>query len=194
MSEPRATYQRQKTAQTTQIARRTIRICFRRIQPGHSPEEAGTRGAYARPRSASDGDGHPPSGKFYLESHQHIYRAIIRLFEHSNPVDPLPPLPKNRGSGDPKAGAVTLLNSATVLHLRQTLNITPGSLYKKHPKGTIRSFNSETTRDAYEDTTDVFNMLEKTESGLFNISHKRQKPGIMIRDLTTAVLLETEAP
>lgn len=109
---------------------------------------------------------------FYLEAHQHIYRAIIRLFERSNPVDMLTVTEELRKSGDlDKIGdgyyLVELTNKvASAANIEYHARI----LAQKHIQRELIRVSTRTIKDAYEDTTDVFNLLDDAEKGLFSIT------------------------
>lgn len=195
MSEPRAIY-RHNGPQTTALPAELSKYVFGRIQPQAIPLEEAVLGALMLDREALPMvmDILRPES-FYIESHQHIYRAIIRLFEHSNPVDLLTVTEELRKSGDlEKAGGGYYLVELSH-RVASAANIEYHSriIVQKHIQRELIRISTETTRDAYEDTTDVFNLLEKTESSLFNIGHKKAKGASRISDLTTAVLIETEA-
>ena len=76
---------------------------FGKIQPQAIPLEEAVLGALMLDRDALPMvmDALRPES-FYVEAHQLIYRAIIRLFERSNPVDLLTVTEELRSSGDPK--------------------------------------------------------------------------------------------
>lgn len=195
MSEPRAIY-RHNGPQTTALPAELSEYVFGRIQPQAIPLEEAVLGALMLDREALPMvmDILRPES-FYLESHQHIYRAIIRLFEHSNPVDLLTVTEELRGSGDLEkaGGGYYLVELSHRVASAANIEYHARIIAQKHIQRELIRISTETTRDAYEDTTDVFSLLEKTESSLFNIGHKKAKGASRISDLTTAVLLETEA-
>ena len=195
MSEPRAIY-RHNGPQTTALPAELSEYVFGRIQPQAIPLEEAVLGALMLDREALPMvmDILRPES-FYLESHQHIYRAIIRLFEHSNPVDLLTVTEELRGSGDLEkaGGGYYLVELSHRVASAANIEYHARIIAQKHIQRELIRISTETTRDAYEDTTDVFSLLEKTESSLFNIGYKKAKGASRISDLTTAVLLETEA-
>ena len=50
------------------------------------------------------------------------------------------------------------------------LNSTPGSLRQKHIQRELIKVSTQIIRDAYEDTTDVFTLLDDAEQGLFAVT------------------------
>lgn len=109
---------------------------------------------------------------FYLESHQHIYRAIIRLFERSNPVDMLTVTEELRKSGDlDKIGdAYYLVELTNKVASAANIEYHARILAQKHIQRELIRVSTRTIKDAYEDTTDVFNLLDDAEKGLFSIT------------------------
>jgi replicative DNA helicase len=114
---------------------------------------------------------------FYKEAHQRIYNAIVVLFNSSNPVDLLTVTNQLRELGDIEvvggAGYITQLttkvNSAANIEYHARI-ITQAAM-----KRDMIKIASEILRDAYDDTTDVFSLMDKTESGLFQISESNIK-------------------
>lgn len=109
---------------------------------------------------------------FYKEAHQRIYGAILTLFSNSEPIDMLTVTAQLRKSGEIEfvggGGFITELtykvNSAANIEYHSRI-ITEHSL-----KRAMISMAGEMLRDAYEDTTDVFNLLDRTEQSLFSIT------------------------
>lgn len=109
---------------------------------------------------------------FYTEGHQVIYRAVIRLFERSNPVDLLTVTEELKKSGDlEKAGGGYYLVELTH-RVASAANIEYHAriIAQKHIQRELIRVSTNVIRDAYEDTTDVFNLLDDAEKGLFAIT------------------------
>ncbi|MFM7399741.1 MAG: replicative DNA helicase [Bacteroidota bacterium] len=109
---------------------------------------------------------------FYTEGHQLVYRAIIRLFERSNPVDLLTVTEELKKSGDlEKAGGGYYLVELTH-RVASAANIEYHAriIAQKHIQRELIRVSTNVIRDAYEDTTDVFNLLDDAEKGLFAIT------------------------
>ncbi len=118
---------------------------------------------------------HPES--FYKEAHQRIYQAILDLFKNSEPIDMLTVTTQLRKMGEIEvvggAGYIADLtykvNSAANIEYHARV-VTEHAL-----KRALISVSSEVLRDAYEDTTDVFSLLDRTEQSLFKISETNIK-------------------
>ena len=132
---------------------------------------------------------------FYTEGHQLIYRAVIRLFERSNPVDLLTVTEELKKSGDlEKAGGGYYLVELTH-RVASAANIEYHAriIAQKHIQRELIRVSTNVIRDAYEDTTDVFNLLDDAEKGLFattqnNLSRSYESMG----SLSSKVLKQIE--
>ena len=117
---------------------------------------------------------------FYKESHQKIFAAIQRLFGKSEPVDILTVTNelKNEGELEIVGGPyyITMLTS----RIASAANVEYHSriILQKHIQRELISISSEIIKDAFEDTTDVFNLLDKAEQNLFNVSESNLRRGI----------------
>lgn len=132
---------------------------------------------------------------FYTEAHRLIYRAIISLFESQNPVDLLTVTEELRKSGDLEkvGGGYYLVELSHRVASAANIEYHARIIVQKHIRRELIRISTETIKEAYEEQTDDFDLLEQTESRLFQIGHRRAKSASHIRDLTTGVILETEA-
>ncbi|MFN3839945.1 MAG: replicative DNA helicase [Cyclobacteriaceae bacterium] len=109
---------------------------------------------------------------FYSEQHQEIYRAIIELFKGSEPVDMRTVVNQLR-----KEGKIELVGGAYYI-AELTSKVSSAANIEYHArvviemaiKRTLIQIASQIHHDAYEDTTDVFELLDKTEQAIFEIS------------------------
>lgn len=111
---------------------------------------------------------------FYVESHQIIYRAILRLFERSHPIDMLTVTEELRKAGELKAaGGPTIIVGLTD-KVASSANIEYHAriLAQKHIQRELIRVSNKIIRDAFEDTTDVFELLDSAEQGLFSIAQQ----------------------
>ncbi|WP_026953905.1 replicative DNA helicase [Algoriphagus vanfongensis] len=111
---------------------------------------------------------------FYKDAHQVIFRAILDLFTESQPIDLLTVTSQLRKNGtlEVAGGAfyVTELTSkvASAANIEYHARIITEQAIKRE----LISISSEIQKDAFEDTTDVFELLDKMEQSLFEISEK----------------------
>ncbi len=109
---------------------------------------------------------------FYKEIHQKIYGAILRLFTKSEPVDILTVTNELKSSGELEMVGgpyyITMLTSriASAANVEYHARI----LIQKHIQRELIKISSDIIKDAFEDTTDVFDLLDKAEQGLFSVS------------------------
>jgi replicative DNA helicase len=111
---------------------------------------------------------------FYLESHKLIYEAIIDLFKNSEPVDMRTVVQQLR-----KNGKLDLIDGSGAFKIAElTSKVSSAANIEYHARIVIEmaikrnliEIASQIHHDAYEDTTDVFELLDKTEQGIFKIS------------------------
>jgi replicative DNA helicase len=133
---------------------------------------------------------------FYKDSHQEIYRAILDLFAQSEPVDLLTVTEKLREMGKIEiVGGVGYIAQLTN-RVNSAANIEAHAriIGEKAIKRELISQASEILRHAYEDTTDVFNLMDFAEQGLFQISESNIRKKVAgMRDLMQIAIKELEA-
>lgn len=109
---------------------------------------------------------------FYSDIHKEIYQAIIDLFKASEPVDMRTVVNQLR-----KSGKIELIGGAYVI-AELTAKVSSAANIEYHARVIIEmaikreliQIASQIHHDAYEDTTDVFELLDKTEQSVFEIS------------------------
>jgi replicative DNA helicase len=110
---------------------------------------------------------------FYLEGHQRIYRACQGLAQKSQPIDILTVVEelKTRQELEMVGGPyfVTKLTNAVV----SSANIETHAriILQKFIQRELIRISGEIIGDAYEDSTDVFDLLDDAESKLFEITN-----------------------
>jgi replicative DNA helicase len=115
---------------------------------------------------------------FYSEAHQRIFAAMRRLADKSSPVDILTVVEelKTQDELDMVGGPfyVTKLTNSVV----SAANIEAHAriILQKFIQRELIRISGEIISDAYEDTTDIFDLLDSAESKLFEITdnHLRQ--------------------
>ena len=109
---------------------------------------------------------------FYKDSHQRIYRAIIRLFDKSEPIDQLTVVHELREMGELEACGGPFYVANLTLKVNSAANVEYHAriITETAIKRELIRISSDIQRDAYEDTTDVFKLLDDTESALFEVS------------------------
>lgn len=109
---------------------------------------------------------------FYKESHQVIFNAIKRLFGNNEPVDILTVTEELRKTGElePAGGAYFITMLTNRIASAANIEFHARIIIQKFIQRELIKVSSEIIKDAYEDTTDVFELLDKAETNLFAIS------------------------
>ncbi|WP_342086332.1 replicative DNA helicase [Dyadobacter sp. OTU695] len=114
---------------------------------------------------------------FYKESHIRIYSAIVTLFADSEPIDMLTVTAKLRSTGELElvGGASYIMELTSKVNSAANIEYHARIISQAYIKRELIKVSSEIQREAYEDTTDVFRLLDKTEQSLFAISESNIK-------------------
>ncbi|MCX6283654.1 MAG: replicative DNA helicase [Bacteroidetes bacterium] len=109
---------------------------------------------------------------FYKEQHQKIYSAIHRLYGSNQPVDILTVTEDLRQVGelDIVGGAYYITNLTNRVASAANIEFHARIILQKYIQRELIRISSEIIKDAYEDSADVFDLLDKAETGLFSIS------------------------
>jgi replicative DNA helicase len=114
----------------------------------------------------------PPS--FYTDAHQLIYKAMMRLFEKSHPIDMLTVTEELKKSGDLKAagGAYYLVELTNKVASAANIEYHARIIAQKFIQRELIQVSSKIIKSSFEDTTDVFQLLDDAEQGLFAIAQQ----------------------
>ncbi len=116
---------------------------------------------------------------FYIEAHQNIYRAMLKLFERSQPIDLLTVGEelKKMGVIDKIGGPFYLVELTNRVASAANIEYHARIIAQKHIQRELIRVSTKVITDAYEDTTDVFQLLDDAEKGLFNITQNNLNRG-----------------
>ncbi|RLD60298.1 MAG: replicative DNA helicase [Bacteroidetes bacterium] len=111
---------------------------------------------------------------FYKESHQKIYAAIHRLFTKSEPVDILTVTSelKSNGELDLVGGPYYITQLTNRVASTANIEFHARIITQKYIQRELIRISSSIIKDAFEETTDVFELLDKAEQSLFSVSEK----------------------
>jgi replicative DNA helicase len=111
---------------------------------------------------------------FYKKQHGIIFEAMIRLFERSQPVDILTvhEALKKSGNLDLAGGVGYLVELTNKVASAANIEFHSRIIAQKHIQRELIRVSTSTISDAFEDTKDVFEMLDEAESNLFDITQK----------------------
>jgi len=109
---------------------------------------------------------------FYKEEHQRIFAAIQRLFGQVKPVDILTVTEELRQKGelDLVGGPYYIATLTNRVVSSANIEWHARILIQKFIQRELIRISSDIIHDAYEDTTDVFDLLDKAEGNLFSVS------------------------
>jgi replicative DNA helicase len=109
---------------------------------------------------------------FYKDAHKHIFEAIFQLFTDSQPIDLL------TVSAQLKKNAKLELAGGDFYLIQLTQKISSSAHIEFHSRIILQKFiqrslikiSSEIIEDAYDETSDVFDLLDKAESRLYEVT------------------------
>lgn len=116
---------------------------------------------------------------FYREAHQHVYKAICNLFEKSHPIDLLTVTEelKTIGKLDMVGGPYQLVELTNRVASSANIEFHARIIAQKFIQRELIRTSTETIKNAYEDTIDVFDLLDSAEQNLFNITEQNLSRG-----------------
>ncbi len=109
---------------------------------------------------------------FYKEAHQKIFGAIFDLFSNSEPVDILTVTQElqKRGELDVVGGSYYISQLTNRVASAANVEYHTRIILEKYLQRELIRISSEIIRDSYEDSMDVFDILDKAEKELFAVS------------------------
>ena len=109
---------------------------------------------------------------FYKEAHKIIFKAIYSLFEKSEPIDILTVTNELKSTGELEMVGGPYYITQLTNRIASAANVEYHSriISQKFIQRELIRISSEIIKDAYEDTTDVFDLLDKAEQNLFSVS------------------------
>tara|TARA_Y100000782_G_C10183808_1_gene265280 strand:+ start:3132 stop:4652 length:1521 start_codon:yes stop_codon:yes gene_type:complete len=109
---------------------------------------------------------------FYKEAHQKIYNAIKELFGASEPIDILTVTEQLRKSGDLEVVGGPFYISQLTNRVASAANVEYHAriISQKYIQRELIQISTETITKAYDETTDVFELLDEAESNLFRVA------------------------
>ena len=109
---------------------------------------------------------------FYKEAHQHIFDAIHTLFENSEPVDLLTVSSqlKRELKLDAVGGEFYLVQLTQKVSSSAHIEFHARIILQKYIQRSLIKISTEIIQDSYDETTDVFDLLDTAESKLYEIT------------------------
>ena len=133
---------------------------------------------------------------FYKEAHVIIFSAISRLFGKSEPVDILTVTNelKNSGELDVVGGPFYITQLTNRIASAANVEYHARIISQKYIQRELIRISSEIIKDAFEDTTDVFDLLDRAEQNLFSVSESNLRRSYDdMQSLVTDAIKEIES-
>ena len=109
---------------------------------------------------------------FYKDAHKHIFEAIFQLFTDSQPIDLLTvssQLKKN-AKLDLAGGDFYLIQLTQKISSSAHIEFHSRIILQKYIQRSLIRISSEIIEESYDETTDVFDLLDKAESKLYEVT------------------------
>ncbi len=132
---------------------------------------------------------------FYLDKHQKIFAAIKSLFGKSEPIDILTVTNelKQRGELEMVGGAYYISKLTNRVVAAANIEYHARIIMQKHIQRQLILLSSEMIHEAFEDTSDVFDLLDKAENNLFQISENNLRRSYdSMQDLVSKAIKEIQ--
>jgi len=109
---------------------------------------------------------------FYKEAHQHIFEAIFKLFENSEPIDLLTVSSQLRKDQrlDQVGGDFYLISLTQKVSSSAHIEFHARIILQKFIQRSLIKISNEIIEDSYDETKDVFDLLDKAESKLYEVT------------------------
>ena len=132
---------------------------------------------------------------FYVDAHATIYRAIKNLFGKSQPIDLLTVTEELRKNGklEEVGGAYYLSELTNKIASSANVEYHARIIIQKFIQRELIRISNEIIRDAYEDTTDVFDLLDMAEKRIYEITDKNLRNSVQgIGQLVSKSILQID--
>ncbi len=119
---------------------------------------------------------------FYDPKHQYIFAAIKELFGSSKPIDILTVTDKLKQNGELEAAGGAVYISQLTNRIASTAHVEYHArvIAEKYIKRELIRMSSEVMKEAFDDTNDVFDVLNKAEGDLFKIAENNMGKSVDI--------------
>lgn len=109
---------------------------------------------------------------FYKEGHKHIFEAIFQLFTDSQPIDLLTVSAQLKKSGklELAGGDFYLIQLTQKISSSAHIEFHSRIILQKFIQRSLIKISSEIIEDSYDESTDVFDLLDKAESKLYEVT------------------------
>ncbi len=132
---------------------------------------------------------------FYKDAHKHIFEAVHGLFSKSEPIDILTVSNelKNNGLLEAVGGPYYITQLTNRVASSANIEYHARILLQKFIQREMIRIGSEIIKDGFEDSTDVFDLMDKAERELFAISEKNfRRASATMQSLVREAITEIE--
>ncbi|MEZ4986957.1 MAG: DnaB-like helicase N-terminal domain-containing protein, partial [Saprospiraceae bacterium] len=132
---------------------------------------------------------------FYVDAHQLIYQSMLRLFERSQPIDLLTVMEELKKTGELEVvgGPAYLATLSNKVASSANIEFHARIVAQKFIQRELIRISTQTINDAFEDTTDVFDLLDSAENNLFKIAERNMGRSVdRMGTLATKLLKQIE--
>ena len=114
---------------------------------------------------------------FYVDAHQRIFRCFQSLAQKSEPIDILTVVEelKSKEELEMVGGPYAITKLTNMVVSSANIDAHARIILQKFIQRELIRISGEIIGDAYEDTTDVFDLLDESESKMFNITNNYLK-------------------
>ncbi len=133
---------------------------------------------------------------FYKEAHKEIYEAIFDLFQASEPIDILTVTNQLRKTGKIEivGGPYYITQLTNRVSSAANIEYHARIIVEMSIKRELIRISSEIQKEAYEDTNDVFQLLDRMEQSLFEVSESNiRKEYDSMKNIMATALEEIQA-
>lgn len=153
---------------------------FGKVQPQAVPLEEAVLGAIMLDKNALPTvlDILQPDS-FYVEAHRFVYEAMLRLFEKTHPIDILTVHEelKSEGHIDQVGGPNYLVDLTNKIASSANIEYHARIIAQKHIQRELIRASTTIIQDSFDDTKDVFELLDDAERNLFEITQQNLNRG-----------------
>jgi len=109
---------------------------------------------------------------FYKEAHRYIFEAVFKLFENSEPIDLLTVSSQLKKDGrlELAGGDFYLISLTQKVSSSAHIEFHARIILQKFIQRSLIKISNEIIEDAYDETKDVFDLLDKAESRLYEVT------------------------
>jgi replicative DNA helicase len=132
---------------------------------------------------------------FYVDAHGMIFKAVMQLFNDIKPIDMLTVIDqlKRNGELDMVGGAYYISELTNKVASSANIEYHAHIVIQKYIQRRLIGISNGIIQEAYEDTTDVLELLDKAEKGIFSVAEENLRRGSdSIRNLLTETMKEID--